>query len=189
MNFFNNAKKSMKGYLPVLQNEPDDDDDDPELGPSATNLEEPSLMGGCCDLTYKQRITGFFMSAGTGLLFLFLSSFFVAGLLIGSVAKFAMCYFFANIFLLLSTTFLVGIREQCKHMFEKKRFPLTIIYIGTLTLAMASVFSHQSIFIAVPLIVVQFIALIMYIVSYMPGGVSFINFCGSKMGRLIFRFS
>lgn len=72
MNLFNNAKKSIKGYIPVLQDEPDDDEEDLELGPSATNLEEPSLLGGCCDLTYKQRIVGFFMSAGTGLLFLFL---------------------------------------------------------------------------------------------------------------------
>lgn len=99
-----------------------------------------------------------------------------------------MCYFFANIFLLISTTFLVGIKEQCKHMFEKKRLPLSIIYVGTLALAMAAVFTHQSIFIILPLIIVQFISLIMYIISYMPGGISFINFCGSKFGRLLFRF-
>eukprot|EP00483_Globobulimina_turgida_P001299 UN01301 len=128
------------------------------------------------------------MSAGTGILFLFLSTMFIPGLLIGAISKFAMCYFFANIFLLASTTFLVGIKEQFKHMFEKKRLPLSIIYIGTLTLSMASVFSHQSIFITMPLIIVQFISLIMYIISYMPGGISFINFCGSKMGRLLFRF-
>lgn len=73
MNFFNSAKKSIKGYIPVLQEDPDDEED-LELGPSATNLEEPSLLGGCCDLTYKQRIAGFFMSAGTGVLFLFLVS-------------------------------------------------------------------------------------------------------------------
>lgn len=99
-----------------------------------------------------------------------------------------MCYFFANIFLIVSTTFLVGIKEQFKHMFEKKRLPLSLIYVGTLTLAMITVFTHQSIFIILPLIIVQFIALLMYIISYMPGGISFINFCGSKMGRLIFRF-
>eukprot|EP01084_Bolivina_argentea_P152875 266592_1 len=100
MNFFSNASKSIKGYLPVGQTDPDEDED-LELGPSATNLEEPSLLGGCCDLTYKQRITGFIMSAGTGGLFLFLSAFFMGGILIGSIAKFAMCYFFANIFLLM----------------------------------------------------------------------------------------
>ena len=73
MNFFSNAQKSIKGYIPVLQDEPDEEDD-LELGPSATNLEEPDLLGGCFDLTYKQRITGFFMSAATGLFFLFLVS-------------------------------------------------------------------------------------------------------------------
>ena len=72
MNFFSNAKKSIQGYIPVLQNEPDEESEDIELGPSATELEEPSLLGGCCDLTYKQRFTGFFMSAATGIFFLFL---------------------------------------------------------------------------------------------------------------------
>ena len=116
------------------------------------------------------------------------STFFVAGLLIGAVSKFAMCYLFANIFLLASSTFLVGIREQFKHMMEKKRLPLSIVYVGSLALSMATVFSHQSIFIILPLIALQFGSLIMYIVSYMPGGISFINFCGSKMGRLLFRW-
>ena len=61
MNFFSNAQKSIKGYIPVLQDEPDDEED-------------PTLLGGCFDLTYKQRIAGFFMSAATGLFFLFLVS-------------------------------------------------------------------------------------------------------------------
>ena len=101
-------------------------------------------------------------------------------------------------------TLQVGVKEQFKHMFEKKRLFYTVlwstpcrivpysgpfsvsfavhvnlvqvIYAGTLTLTMACVFSHQSIFLIVPLFAAQFLSLIMYIVSYMPGGISFINF-------------
>lgn len=180
-------KNSLKGYLPVLQNEVEEEVDC-ELGPSATDLGEPSLISGCCDLTYKQKIVGFAMSAIAGAVFLFLSTFLVGGILIGNVSKFSICYLFANVFFLLSTTFLVGVKEQLKHMMKKKRMILSLVYFSTLFLTMYCVFSHQSMFLILPLIIIQFVSLAMYIVSYLPGGISAINFCSSKLGRYLFRF-
>ena len=63
-------KNSLKGYMPVLTTDVDVDDD-PELGPSLTEIDEPSMLEGCFDLTWKQRITGFAMTAAAGAMFLF----------------------------------------------------------------------------------------------------------------------
>ena len=69
--------KRLKGYLPVTTAE-DNSIDDVELGTDANmQSQEPSLLGGCFDLTYKQRITGFAMSASAGALFLFFVCSFI----------------------------------------------------------------------------------------------------------------
>ena len=64
--------KKLKGYLPVTSTD-DANDNDIELGNlnNDTNdqASEPSLVGGCFDLTKTQRITGFAMSAASGGLF------------------------------------------------------------------------------------------------------------------------
>jgi len=63
-------KAKLKGYVPVLQTEKQEKD--VELGAleKTPAYEEPSMLTGCFDLTYKQRITGFLLLLTAGLLFL-----------------------------------------------------------------------------------------------------------------------
>ena len=76
-----------------------------------------------------------------------------------------------------------------KNIFEKKRLPLSIAYIGSLILALILTLKRKSIIFVLPTIIIQFISLVLYIISYLPGGLSAINFCGSATGRLLFRMA
>ena len=106
-------------------------------------------------------------------------------ILVMGITKFATCYFFGNIFTLVSASFLVGFKNQFKSSFEKKRRYYSLIYFFSLLLVIYLTFKHFSIFLLFPCICIQFISLVMYLITYVPGGVNVLNFCNSKIGKLM----
>eukprot|EP01083_Nonionella_stella_P256277 878552_1 len=147
------------------------------------NNERQLLDTTCFDLSYHQRIAGFLMSIFAGVAFLGLSF-----TLMIIPRKFALCYAFANISFCMSTIFLVGPKKQLQQMFSENRFVLSAVYLSSLGLVLFLALSGFSFVLIVPALIIQFVALAFYIISYLPFGFSVVNLCSSRAARYILPF-
>ena len=128
----------------------------------------------CPSLTVKQRVYGFLACFIVGCLLSFLSigGIFAAFL---SPKKFAMLYSLGNLSSLGSTLFLIGPMRQLKRMFKKTRIFATILFLGSLigTIVFSFYFDKQIWWhklLLLVLILLQFLSLIWYTLSYIPFG-------------------
>ena len=152
----------------------------------------------CCVLTFKQRVTGFGICFGIGMLLSFLSTI---NLWTGNYQGFAALYSIGNIMALLSTGFLMGARQlqappfffffvparaahpphhpiffagpitQCKNMFHEKRRIATCVYLVTMIITLSIAFAYEGggkTVLVLLSVLVQFLALIWYTLSYIP---------------------
>ncbi|GBG73987.1 hypothetical protein CBR_g17698 [Chara braunii] len=116
-----------------------------------------------CNLTYEQRMYGFGICLGLGILCAFLSS-----LLLFSPTRFAIVYTFANILCLGSTGFLIGPLRQVKMMFDKSRAVATIIYLGAMVLTLVAALRLKIVLLTIIFIIIQMCAFVWYCLSYIP---------------------
>lgn len=123
--------------------------------------------GGCLGLTYTQRLTGFALCLGSGMLCLLLASVQLFAIVLAP-HKFALMYTLANVLLLGSSVFLVGPVQQMKHMCAEHRAPASIAYLVSLLLTLYLALSHPSILLMLPMMAVQVIAFGWYIGTYIP---------------------
>merc|ERR1712173_134780 len=98
---------------------------------------------------------------------------------IGGFAKFGISYTFANILLIGSTAFLVGMQKQASMMFERERLPYTVAYLTSMVATVYLIFNGYHFYFTIPIVTIQFVALFLYIMTYIPGGLSAASFCGS----------
>mmetsp|Transcript_47602 Transcript_47602/g.74331 ORF Transcript_47602/g.74331 Transcript_47602/m.74331 type:complete len:103 (-) Transcript_47602:458-766(-) len=70
--------------------------------------------GGCCSLTYEERIIGFLGCVISGLILNCFSVVRIAELLLGNPVPFAVCFTLGNLLSMGSMCFLVGPMRQCK---------------------------------------------------------------------------
>eukprot|EP00823_Brevimastigomonas_motovehiculus_P008267 TRINITY_DN754_c0_g1_i1.p1 TRINITY_DN754_c0_g1~~TRINITY_DN754_c0_g1_i1.p1 ORF type:complete len:224 (-),score=43.54 TRINITY_DN754_c0_g1_i1:52-723(-) len=134
---------------------------------------------GCQSLSYKQRIVGFLLTLAAGVCMLILVFLNISALFLGSTQKFAAAYTLANVFLLGSVCFLVGPWAQLKNMFTHHRLSASLIYILSLFGTLYCIVQLASLFITVPMLAIQFGALLWYVSSYLPFGQSFLSsMCG-----------
>jgi len=122
----------------------------------------------CCELTFRQRITGFLACFGVGFLISFIAT---TKLWSGDFQGFAALYSVGNITALFSTGFLVGPVSQVKNMFHSKRAGATVAYIVMIavTLTVALRYEGQGKAALVILcVILQVLALTWYTLSYIP---------------------
>jgi len=137
----------------------------------------------CLGLGYPQRIAGFAFSALSGLLCLTLCLGQLWMLPLGASRKFAMLYSLGNALLVSSSCFLVGPMRQLKNMTTKNRLTASIAYVSASFLTIYLSLAHFSVFLIIPSLLIQILAMMWYLLTYLPFGDSFLFLVSS-----LFRF-
>ena len=91
-------------------------------------------------------------------------------LLLGNPGPFAFKYTLGNLLSIGSASFLVGPARQCKTMLAPQRRTASLVYIGTLVGTLVSVFAFRLALLSLLFVVLQFLALTWYVLSYVPYG-------------------
>ncbi|KAL8621600.1 hypothetical protein ACOMHN_036833 [Nucella lapillus] len=126
-------------------------------------------------LTKKQRILGFSTCLLMGTFCFCLASLYIP-MLVLKARKFAMLYTLGSLFVISSFSFLWGPYNHLKHLFSMNRLPFTAVYFGTMFATVYfSMWVHSTVF-TVICALGQIVALIWYIVSYIPGGQTGLKF-------------
>ena len=96
-------------------------------------------------------------------------SFFLLPLIITSPRKFSFCFAVGSIFILISFLFLVGTRNYVTKLLDNKRIFISISFILSIFIGIAfSLGSHY--FISLICSGIQLISMIMFILTFIPGG-------------------
>jgi hypothetical protein len=104
-----------------------------------------------------------------------LASLYIPFLLL-KARKFAMLYTLGSLFIIASFSLLWGPVHHVKHLMSVERLPFTVAYFGTMSATLYFALSVQSSFLTILFAVGQVLALIWYIVSYIPGGQTGLKF-------------
>ena len=90
--------------------------------------------------------------------------------LLGNPAPFAFKYTVGNVLSLCSYAFLVGPARQCTGMFAPERALFTVCYLGSFATTLFCVFYLKNWLCTLLALVVQFAAMVLYALSYLPAG-------------------
>lgn len=161
------ASKSVSGAWNHLKSQSGLFQSNPE---DPVELREESMVdefSEMASLTRMQRIYGFFMALGMGVVF-----FVIAISLLPTIAlfpkKFAFFFTCANVFCIASSVFLVGFRRQMESMMESHRFQAASAYVLSMFMTLASALHWQSSVLALIFACVQLAAVLWYSLSYVP---------------------
>ncbi|XP_014258516.1 protein transport protein SFT2 [Cimex lectularius] len=143
----------------------------------------------CCPtLSRFQRIVGFCMFLGMGIFCFCIAAMYIPVLLL-KARKFALLYTTGSFFTICSFSFLWGPMHHLRHLFSKERFWFTFCYLGSLFLTLYFALYQQSTPLTVLSAVAQLIALIWFLVSYIPGGhtglLFFTKLCSSAVASSV----
>jgi len=125
----------------------------------------------CFGLSRKDRIIGFFLFLLTGILLLMVSSFYIP-ILILKARKFSIIFTMGSIFSFTSMTFLWGVIPFLKHLTSPTRLIFTLMYVGSLAGTLFFAMYLQSTILTIVAVSFQFVSLLSFIVSYLPGGIT-----------------
>lgn len=120
-------------------------------------------------LSRKQRILGFVLCLIGGVVCFGMASLYLPVLLL-KARKFALLFSLGSLFVISSFSFLWGFVEHVKHLFAKERFLFTSVYFTTLFLTIYFALGLRSTMLTIVSSVFQVLALMWYIISYLPGG-------------------
>ena len=149
-----------------------------EIEPSNSNSEEPNQPPKTCKdkmahaiiskVEVEKNITAFISLLGIGC-FLICLSLLMLPLIITSPAKFSMCFGLGSVLVLISFLFYHGTKNYIMKLFDKKRFIITIFFICSIFLGLIfSIGKHY--FISLLCSLFQLISLILFILTFIPGG-------------------
>ncbi|KAI8076871.1 ER-to-golgi vesicle protein transport Sft2 [Halteromyces radiatus] len=159
---FSNVSSSVQGYLPVNSGEEE---------------EEPWYQ-----LSRVERVMAFALCLGLGILCFFLA-FSFSFLIPISPGKFAATFTLGSILLLVSIAMLRGPIAHIKHMISMERLPFTISYVGSMALTLYASLGARNYILTIIFAIIQILALVWYIGSYIPGGVSTLRYGTAYIGR------
>lgn len=131
--------------------------------------EERGIVGQMMDsstLSWSTRIKGFVACFALGFLFSVLSTFLM--FLPGGLTIFVVLYTLGNVMALGSTCFLMGPMKQLEKMFSSTRVVATIVMLLTLVLTFVCVFVLGNKTLALLMVIIQFLAMTWYSLSYIP---------------------
>ena len=126
-------------------------------------------------LSLKERLIGFGLCFGLGLLFQFMSLGSILGVLLGRPNKFAFLYTCGNLISIFGTFFLVGPTRQLKNMANPYRRKATTVFLSAIVLTFISLYLLHSRILTIISVIIQFGAYIYYIMSYIPYGQECLN--------------
>ena len=129
----------------------------------------------------KERLTMFGIFAAAGVVCMIFAFTFLPFLII-SPHKFSLLFTMGSALMLVSFSFLRGHVEFVKHLSSIERLPFSGSYIVSLVGTLYSSLVMGSYLLTMIFSVIQIIALLYFLVSYIPGGVSALTFVGSMMG-------
>ncbi|KAG2232717.1 hypothetical protein INT48_000074 [Thamnidium elegans] len=153
-NAFSNVSSSVQGYIP--------------LGGNTEEEEDPWYQ-------LSRRVMAFALCLALGV-GCFALSFFFLPLFPG---KFAATFTLGSILILVSVALLRGPLSHLQHMMTKERIPFTVSYVGSMAMTLyAAIGTFLTIFFAI----IQIIALLWYVGSYIPGGISTLRYGTSYIG-------
>jgi len=142
---------------------------------------EETLLGDLEDavtLTKMQRLYGFGICLGLGILLSLLSSFFLFP--IPRVKKFATCYTLGNMLSIGCTCFLMGPWKQMKNMFKGHRFVATSCYLASIGFTLYAALKLNNLILTLIFLLVQICALVWYCMTYIPFGQRMLASCLGK---------
>lgn len=127
----------------------------------------------CPGLSYQNRAIAFCVCLAASFLFALMASFNMKRLIKGDPKLFAMYDTLANVIGIAGTFFLSGPTTQCGRMFNGQRLVSTLIYLGALAGTLFFCFSTfvpntPRIYCLFLMIVVSWLALLWYTLSYVP---------------------
>ncbi len=172
--FFNKVK-TMKNMIPSLNKENKNENKQNEIKiASSQEIEE--------EKTYKDKIKDFLISKievdrnilvflallGSGILLLIFSLIFIPTIII-SPAKFSMCFSLGSLLFLISFLFLYGTKKYMEKIFSKERFWITIMFIVSILIGCGFAIGKNYL-ISLICSIFQFISLILFILTFLPGG-------------------
>eukprot|EP00992_Anisonema_acinus_P009209 TRINITY_DN5403_c0_g1_i1.p3 TRINITY_DN5403_c0_g1~~TRINITY_DN5403_c0_g1_i1.p3 ORF type:complete len:157 (+),score=38.91 TRINITY_DN5403_c0_g1_i1:61-531(+) len=117
----------------------------------------------CTSLSFKQRVIGFAVCVGTGLVMSVLS-----WMTFGHWLAFGVLMTCGNLCSLAGTLFLVGPKRQAKMMFKKVRVVATIMFLVFMGLTLVAALVLRNGGLTALLCIGQYLALIWYGLSYIP---------------------
>jgi len=126
-------------------------------------------------LSKKQRIIGFMTSLGLGI-FCFGMAISFLPMLVINPRKFSLLFSLGSAFTLSSFSFLWGPYNHMVHLLSKDRLPFTITYISSLALTLYFAMGLQSAILTPIAACIQVMALVWFLVSYIPGGQTGLRF-------------
>lgn len=128
-------------------------------------------------LSKKQRIVGFMGCILMGVLCFVMAGFYAPVLLL-KARKFALLYTLGSLFIVCSFSLLWGPVNHVKHICSAGRLPFTSVYFGSMFATLYFALSVRSTALTALFAAIQVIAVVWYIVSYIPGGQTGLKFFG-----------
>ena len=126
-------------------------------------------------LSKKQRIIGFMLCLVLGLFCFLLSSLYLPVLVL-KARKFALLYSLGSLFFIMSFAALWGPVNHMKHLLSGDRLLFTVVYFLTIFATIYFAMWRRSYVLTLICAVIQILALIWYIISYIPGGQTGLKF-------------
>lgn len=116
-------------------------------------------------LSRTQKILGFLVCFSLGMVLSLLAPAFLL-----RPIKLATTLTLGNVLSICSMMFLVGPSKQCSSMMDSKRWIATTVYLASLVLTLLAAFLVKSRLLCLALIIIQYMALAWYSLSYIPFG-------------------
>jgi hypothetical protein len=129
-----------------------------------------------CGLTRTQRVYGFGICFTLGWIVSFASCLALPDI-VEKPENFALLYTLGNVITLCSTLFLYGPWSQIKKMFDKTRVIATSVYLAALVLTLVAAFAVGELWLVILCLIVQFLAMLWYCLSYVPYGRTIVLKC------------
>lgn len=122
----------------------------------------------------ERNITVFLTLLGLGSILLCFSLFLIP-FIITSPSKFSMCFAFGCSLVLISFLFLHGTKNYVLKLFDKKRFTITLLFICSILVGIIFSFGKHY-FISLFCSLFQLVSLVLFILTFIPGGKKGINY-------------
>jgi len=177
LNFFKSANNEEK---PMILNFMEDDieanDQTSMINTVKNNLKKT--------IDVETNYTTFFIIFAIGLLFLVMSFLFLP-MVILLPQKFVFLFSIGSIILLSSFIFIYGTLNYLKMLFEGKRWIYSVIYLGSIMIGFYFSFFNPNYLYCLISAIIQVIMLIIFVLSFIPGGETGISFIISGLKLML----
>ncbi|CAN0038177.1 unnamed protein product [Lampetra planeri] len=137
-------------------------------------------------LSKKQRIVGFVGFIAMGIFCFSLAAMYAPFMLL-KARKFALLYTMGSLFVISSFSLLWGPWSHVRHLCSSERLPFTAAYFGSMVFTLYFALWMQSTLLTSVGAIVQMVALLWYLISYIPGGQAGLQFFTSLFSSAVKR--